>query len=356
MNNKNGIILPLAWPEGLVPSNHQKYDRYMSWFNLCKNGFYKVGHAAMLLVNTDTGEVYYYDFGRYIAEPRRYGRIRSVKTDAELVFTISAECRKGEITNLDEILKYTASHPHTHGKGKLYAGLCRGYHFEEVYDHIERQQSRGLIKYGAFTIGGTNCSRFVAQTMAAFSNVVDKVKILYPWYGTPSPLGNIFKSHDRQMYVVENGHINKEDVSQFSKQFSVLKNKILFNKHDTEVPHIKESRKGAFQPKKKPEFLTAEAQWIGGVGAGAWHELLDIQPRSVRFRRTQENGHIDIEETFHGTFPGTALDAEKGYEFLPGTTCAKLLLRQNGQDFIYLPVKSRQLAYSRHKNFVEKVS
>jgi hypothetical protein len=345
MKNKNGIIIPLAWPDALVASNLLKYDEMMSWFNLCRNGFYKVGHAAMLLIHTETGEVHYYDFGRYIAEPRRYGRIRSVKTDAELEFNVKADISNNDITNLGEVLKYTAAHPHTHGEGTLYAGICPGYNFEEVYAHIERRQAKGLIKYGAFTLGGTNCSRFVAQTMAAFSTWINKVKYLIPWYGTPSPLGNVFKSYNQIMYIVADGKLDYKDVSEFSTQFNTLKRKVLFGYDDPEIPHIKESRKGCLYPERRPDFVSSQAQWIGGIGAGAWHELLDIQAGTVCFRRTQESGHIDIEEYFHLRDNGKGVDPNKNYKFLPGTSCAQLLIQQDKQKWVYLPPKERQLSY-----------
>lgn len=342
MNRNNGTIIPIAWPDDLVASNLMKYDNFLSWFNICKNGFYKVGHAAMLLINEDTGKVCYYDFGRYIAEPRRYGRIRSVKTDAELAFDIKAFVQDGKIVNLEEILLYTNAHPHTHGKGTMYASVRRAYNFESVYRHIEQRQSQGLIKYGAFEIGGTNCSRFVAQTMAAFADPVEKFKILYPWYGTPSPLGNVFKGNGHKMYVVNEGQIKAEDVSRFIKQFNTLREKILFDNEDY-TPHIKESRKGAFEPKNRPDFLSPKAQWIGGVGSGAWHEILEIHPRSVRFRRSQQDGHIDIDDYFQFNGLSDGLDPAKEVSFVPGTNCAKLILRQENKEFIYLPAKERRL-------------
>ena len=40
----------------------------------------RVGHAAICLINPQTHEVLYYDFGRYIT-PRGYGRARNKYTD-----------------------------------------------------------------------------------------------------------------------------------------------------------------------------------------------------------------------------------------------------------------------------------
>lgn len=321
----NAVIVPLAWPDGLVASAYLKYDTTMSWFNLCKNGFYKAGHAAMLLIHTDTGEVQYFDFGRYIAQ-HKYGRIRSARTDHEIHFGIEAKVKDGEILNREEILQYTAAHPQTHGEGTLYAGFYPGFDFMRVLRHIERRQRKNQIRYGAFTVGGTNCSRFVAQTMAKFLPFGKKLQLLYPWYGTPSPLGNIFNSPEQRMYIAKGGRVREMDVSQWIRQYKILKKKITFGDHyRKKVPEFHLSRKGSFEPRQRPDNIGANAQWLGGTGSGAWHELAQQKDHRVLFRRVQQNGHVDTERWF--VLP-KEFDLQQDYYFQHGTDCSRLYIRQ----------------------------
>ena len=44
---------------------------------------YRVGHAALILVDKDTGTCSYYDFGRY-GTPDGYGRVRNPSDDHDL--------------------------------------------------------------------------------------------------------------------------------------------------------------------------------------------------------------------------------------------------------------------------------
>ena len=75
---KNDCIITLAWPEGMVKSAGSWYDKFLS-----KNGKYRVGHSALLLIDSEKKKSHYFDFGRYHT-PVGYGRARDVETDAEL--------------------------------------------------------------------------------------------------------------------------------------------------------------------------------------------------------------------------------------------------------------------------------
>ena len=48
MINKD-FIITLAWPEGMVTASGSWYDNFFS-----KNGKYRVGHSALILVNSQT--------------------------------------------------------------------------------------------------------------------------------------------------------------------------------------------------------------------------------------------------------------------------------------------------------------
>ena len=50
------FIIVLAWPEGMVSASNSWYDRFFS-----KNNKYRVGHSAIILLNTETKKLYYFD-------------------------------------------------------------------------------------------------------------------------------------------------------------------------------------------------------------------------------------------------------------------------------------------------------
>ena len=100
MINKD-FIITLAWPEGMVTASDSWYDRFFS-----KNGKYRVGHSALILVNSETKKLHYMDFGRYHT-PKGYGRVRD-ETDPDVGIPLLAEIKNNEILNIDTILKETA--------------------------------------------------------------------------------------------------------------------------------------------------------------------------------------------------------------------------------------------------------
>ena len=57
---QNGTIIVLAWPEGMVKNADSWYDFFLS-----KNGMYRVGHSAIILINNELESINYFDFGRY---------------------------------------------------------------------------------------------------------------------------------------------------------------------------------------------------------------------------------------------------------------------------------------------------
>ena len=54
---QNDFIIALAWPEGMVTRAGAWYD-----FLFAKNGKYRVGHSALVLVQRKTGKLCYFDF------------------------------------------------------------------------------------------------------------------------------------------------------------------------------------------------------------------------------------------------------------------------------------------------------
>ncbi len=325
------FIIPLAWPEATCRTAGGPYDKLLQIFKLYRNGYYKAGHAAFLLVNHKNGEIDYFDFGRYIS-PDKNGRARSKETDPEVVFDIKAEIKDGNIINFNEIIKVIGEHLQTHGEGTLYAGIQKGINHTKAIEFIRSIQKVPYTPYGPFVVGGTNCARFVAQTIAA--SVKGKgFKFIYPWYFTPAPLGNIFYSSEKTLYKLDNGEVIILEVKGEGKQFNFMKEIMMYKKGETTPDPSKASVNKTNAPLDRLN-VSSNAQWLGGIGAGAWYELKNISPNGIEVARTQGTGLLDYSYQFIG--PSNNLDFEKEYKFEYGSHGSKVIISQNGKTFEFI--------------------
>jgi len=184
-------IIPLAWPEAMVQSAGAWYDFLTKRLGVLKNGKYRVGHSAILLLNAKNGKVFYFDYGRYHT-PIGFGRVRDEKTDHELKITNVAVCNNGTIKNIETILLEIANNKSNHGHGHMYASVLSGVDFEKGYEYAKKTQKKGAVPYGPFIKSGTNCSRFVASVMQAASPPLIKIlRLKYPFCISPSPKRNV---------------------------------------------------------------------------------------------------------------------------------------------------------------------
>ena len=326
------FIIPLAWPEAPVRTAGGPYDKFLGKFSLYRNGYYKAGHAAFLLINHKTGDVDYFDFGRYIS-PNKYGRARSKETDPEVAFKIKAKIVDGEIVNFNEIIKEIGSHPQTHGDGTLYAGVQKGINHQKAIDFIEGIQEAPYTPYGPFVYRGTNCSRFVAQTMA-YAKKGSGMKFKYPWYSTPAPLGNIFYSNVKKLFKLEeNGSVVELFVKGEAKQFTFMKEIMMFKKGEiTPDPNLAALNK--IDAPNDRKHVSDNAQWLGGTGAGAWYEILNQTDAGIVVKRTQGNGHVDFSHSYKTS--ENDFDLNQAYKFEYGSHGAKVLISQNGKTFTFV--------------------
>jgi hypothetical protein len=192
-NNKmrRDRAIVLAWPETLCKRAGAWYDGLMEGLSLCKDGYYKVGHAAIVLVDGRSGDAYYFDFGRYHA-PKGYGRVRDCTTDHDLkIHTKIIFDEEDEILNLEELLGELSMNASCHGDGEL-RGSEVEIDFNESYQCAKEMQSSDFIPYGPFVANGTNCSRFV-QNVALSGMPMSSRKVLmrFPLTLSPTPLWNV---------------------------------------------------------------------------------------------------------------------------------------------------------------------
>lgn len=156
-----GFALALAWPQTYCKQPGSWYDRISNFLGLSENHYYKVGHAALILIDSQNKKCYYFDFGRYHT-PFRHGRVRSALTDHGLAIkTIPEISNNGKkIENFRDILTELQLNPECHGEGKLYASYCR-INFQKAFTKVNKLQQKSPIPYGPFKYKGSNCSRFV---------------------------------------------------------------------------------------------------------------------------------------------------------------------------------------------------
>jgi hypothetical protein len=190
---KKGFAIALAWPETKCKQAGAWYDKLLYRLGINNNGYYKVGHAAIVLVDSESGKCSYFDFGRYHS-PYGYGRVRSLDSDDDLYIEIKAQFSEGknEIVNLDNILSELYSNSSTHGDGRI-VGISTSVNYTKAICFINELIEKEFINYGPFHIGGTNCSRFVSSVIKrSTSSLAIKFKLQFPLSISPSPMWNLW--------------------------------------------------------------------------------------------------------------------------------------------------------------------
>ena len=207
-----GSIIALAWPETKVIKEGKWYDIPMRGLGILKNGYYTAGHAAMVILNHNTLEFKYYDFGRYHT-PAKKGRVRSYDTDPELKLTTKAILLNDKITNLQDLLLELQTKKECHGDGKLLASVYHNIDLNKANIKVKKMQNRGSICYGPFVFNGSNCSRFVTQvTKCATKSILKKILLAIPYTISASPIFNIRMINSESHYYIMKKHNNPKQI------------------------------------------------------------------------------------------------------------------------------------------------
>lgn len=285
MQLKTGAIVNIAWPDTKVRKTNAPYDGPMTIVGLCKDGYYKVGHAALLLIDYRTTEVRYFDFGRYHT-PYGYGRARDVESDPELRIDIKAELVDNRVVNLPQILLELQKNPSTHGDGKLYATITHDIDYDRSFNTAKLIQSTEATLYGPFQFFGTNCSRFVATIYKAGLNYGWKrwkINLSYLYFHTC--LTNIITTHThKNMYVVDYG----------TWQYVESKRSIYNTTAGIDGHHSEESV-NVHSRQAIPEY----AHCLAGVGGNTFFTVKRTSRSHLfRIRRYSEDGHLEIDDFY----------------------------------------------------------
>src|SRR5690606_30845867 len=161
----NDIAIPISWPDKTALGD-EKWMAFLKQIGLVKNLHFKVGHAAILLIERNSGSILYFDFGRYLS-PRGYGRARSALFDPRLAIDTKAQIgRQCEIMNIEEVVEELCKKEGaTQGGGRTVFSICKQVSFSNSVAYAEKLVAEGPILYGALARENNGCSRLVAQLL-----------------------------------------------------------------------------------------------------------------------------------------------------------------------------------------------
>ena len=323
--NNSGIIITLAYPDTIVMVSKEWFSPFLRFVGIGKKNFLRAGHAALVLINKQTGVLEYHDFGRYIT-PEPMGRVRGKDTDNELDFPLKADIKNNTIQNLDAILVFLATHPKfTHGDGKLIASVCDAINYNTARAHISYMQNKHFIRYAAFIKKACNCARFVTDTLlASVTDLNIKKKLKKSKWFTPSTISNVLLA-DTQNYIFEVSE--KGCISQFKGTQTSEALRCFLDKLNNHTPHFI----GTLHP-KPVDNLHKKAQWLSGIAAGAWFELHKNEPdKDYYFKRISPYGHIDVYDCFKVN--DDSFDYNLEFEFIHYSNCKFFHIKQHQQIF-----------------------
>jgi hypothetical protein len=331
INNKkasfnDGIIIILSYPDTIVrPAYWERLSNVWPLIGIGGKHAVQAGHAALLLIKKEQSEINYFDFGRYITTYSN-GRVRCKETDADVLISIKAKFENEKLINLKEILLWIENHPEkTHGDGRLVASMHDEIDFNKAKNYIDKLIEEKEIPYGAFLKNGTNCARFVTDTIIASSankkigKQLKKSNLL-----TPSPIGNVIKGNSTNLiYTVynqeitdyKNRSITKEYKASFLKKFEGEPNLI-----GTELPN-------------KNAFNLENGTWLGGIGSGAWFKIEEkTDSKTYKISRYTFEGKKDFEDLF--LINKTDFNHLEMHQFLHPTNCYKVIIKQKNKTFL----------------------
>lgn len=325
MPKNDAFVITIAYPETVVLHAREWYSKFLRFIFIGNKNYVRAGHAALVLIDKKTGVLEYYDFGRYIT-PSKKGRVRGRETDFELNFPIKAIIKNNTIENLEEILKFLASNPKlTHGEGTLYTSVSDRINYALTKQYIKEQQKEGFVRYAAFIGQASNCARFVTEALIqGTTDTGIKTKLIKSKSFTPSTISNVVLA-DTEDYVYKVSTEGK--ISKFTSSVGKENRRLFF---DT-LRGYKATSVGTLESETNLEKKD-HAQWLGGIGSGAWFEIYDLGKKDeYRFRRVSNHGSVDCDGIYQ--INDTDFNINLSYSFLHDSNCGYFHIEQNGKQF-----------------------
>ncbi|TRZ41627.1 DUF6695 family protein [Robertkochia solimangrovi] len=315
---RNGFAVAVAWPDFMGKQAGSWYDPLMRFLGLNRNFHYKVGHAALVLVDQN-GRCFYFDCGRYEA-PFQKGRIRDVTTDCGLHIETIAKVSRKRIENIRELLTEIQLNDTCKGFGVLKAAYCK-VNFESAYSAVKRIQAKGIIPFGPFIRPGTNCCRFVKNAIAMGSPEFGyrwKLKLLFPLLPKPLTLINLLSE---QIHVPE-----RETLPEYRELAPMYRSNF-----DTRKYYNHNNVNKVIRQPRRPLNVPADSQWVGGEMSGSWFHLSILDDR-YEITRYSENGSKKCSGFFEHCSE-SLFEIEKPFSFGFLSHCSSSLVIQDDKIF-----------------------
>lgn len=302
-----GFAIALAWPRTWCKQSNAWYDGLMVALGFSKNHYYRVGHAALVLIDKESSQCHYFDFGRYHS-PVKYGRVRSAFTDHDLAINLKARISADgkNILNFNEILGFLHQNQACHGNEDLH-GSYTEVDFQQAYNKAVKMQADSPWPYGPFIHKGTNCSRFVQTVILAGKPSLKHTMLLrFTVPLTPTPISNV-KALSVKTRI--NGH---QPWPLFSPDKKPSKGDL-----QRTLPAVKISHK-----------IPSDARWISGEGAGSWFHITQRQDGYFHIFRYSPEGVMECNSVFRAAFE---FDPSLPFEVVHLSHCAQVRVVQNEQ-------------------------
>lgn len=305
----NDFAIILTWPDATIRGD-EKWMMFFKKIGIVKNLNFKVGHTGVVLVDSKSGSMLFYDFGRYIA-PRGYGRARSQFSDPLLEIKLAAKFHENKICNLQEIVEhFELLKPAMYGEGKLFLSVVEGINFSMARKYGDQCVMQGTYPYGAVARNNNNCSRFITRMLIKSSqrfhfwhmiNLPETIK--------SSPVSNLINTvNDRMIYsyTPQDGLIRFR-MNRF-QSFWFLVRQLGDNVFQTKADLLPTDQIiGAVHYRSKPITVPKEAMYLGGVGDGAWYTVSPQENKQLIIKRFTTSGKLEYvvlgeaDETFDPT-------------------------------------------------------
>lgn len=343
----------LTWPDATIRGDEQ-WMMFFKKIGLVKNLNFKVGHTGVVLVNHQTGEMLFYDFGRYIT-PRGYGRARSKDSDPLLTISLKAVINNGQVQNIEEIVRYFEDMKAAmYGEGRLFFSIAKDIDFGIAKAYGDQCVTEGTYPYGAVARKNNNCSRFITRMLMKAS---DKYHF---WHGInlpetikASPISNVVNAcRDRVVssYTPEEG-VRTFRMNRWQSFFFLVKQlgDNVFRRKASLLPN--DIIIGAVQFGSKPIAVPKQAKYLGGVGDGAWYFLNERPDAHIEISRYSTQGYLEYVVLGEATSP---IDFHADWDITYDSHLLFTHIIQNGQKIKIKHLEILPIEDFRYKNLAER--
>lgn len=324
------LAIILTWPDATIRGD-ESWMMLFKKIGIVKNLNFKVGHTGIVLIKRQTGEMLFYDFGRYIT-PRGYGRARSKESDPRLDIRIKAICQNDKITNLQDIIcNFELLKEAMYGDGIVYFSVAQHINFEQAKAYGDACVTQGTFPYGAVARNNNNCSRFITRMLIRASEKYTwRHSINFPETIKASPISNVVNAvPDRMIY----SYCPQQGLKYFKmnrwQSFLFLVRKLGDNVWANKASLLPEDISiGCMRYHSKPITVPKDAQYLGGVGDGAWFYIEENKDQELIVKRFTSKGELEYVILGEASEP---LNLQESYEVVYDSHLLFTHIQQNGK-------------------------